>query len=110
MKRNPFGGGANMNKMMKQMQEMQRKIEETQKEIEATEVKATTGGGVIEVVANGKKEIISINIKPEVVDPEDVELLQDMILTCVNEAIRMAENVSEEKMGKITGGLNIPGL
>ncbi|MDO4778030.1 MAG: YbaB/EbfC family nucleoid-associated protein [Tissierellia bacterium] len=109
MRRNPFGG-ANMNKMMKQMQDMQRKIEETQKEIEETELVATAGGGAVEVKANGKKEILSITIDPEVVDPQDVEMLQDMILVGVNEAIKMADKLNDEKMGKITGGLNIPGL
>ncbi|NLW51739.1 MAG: YbaB/EbfC family nucleoid-associated protein [Tissierellia bacterium] len=108
--RSPFGGGQNMNSMMKQMQKMQKQIEDAQKEIEETEVTATAGGGVIEVVANGKKEIISISIDKDVVDPEDVEMLQDMIVAGVNEAIRAAEKLSEEKMSKITGGLNIPGL
>lgn len=106
---NPFGG-ANMNNMMKQMQQMQKKIEDAQKEIEEAEVTATSGGGVIEVVATGKKEIKSIKIDKDVVDPDDVEMLEDMILAGVNEALRMAEELSEEKMGKVTGGLNIPGL
>ncbi len=106
---NPFGGG-NMGNMMKQMQQMQKKLEEAQKEIEVTEVTATAGGGVVEVVANGKKEVLSIKIDPEAVDPEDVEMLEDMILAGVNEALRMADKINEEKMGGITGGLNIPGL
>ena len=106
---NPFGGG-NMNNMMKQMQQMQKKLADAQKEIEESEVKATAGGGVIEVVANGKKEILSIKIDPDAVDPEDVEMLEDMIIAGVNEAMRMADEVSEKKMGGITGGLNIPGL
>lgn len=106
---NPFGGG-NMNNMMKQMQQMQKKIEEAQKEIEETQVTATAGGGVVEVVANGKKELISIKIDPEAVDPEDVDMLEDMILAGVNEALRMADEVNEKKMGGITGGLNIPGF
>lgn len=106
---NPFGGG-NMNNMMKQMQQMQKKIEDAQKEIEEAEVTATAGGGVIEVVATGKKEIKSIKIDKDVVDPDDVEMLEDMIIAGVNEALRMAEELSEEKMGKVTGGLNIPGL
>lgn len=107
--RNPFGG-ANMNNMMKQMQQMQKKIEEAQKEIEETEVTATAGGGVIEVRANGKKEILSIKIDPDVVDPEDVEMLEDMVLAGINEALRMADEINEDKMGGLTGGLNIPGL
>lgn len=106
---NPFGGG-NMNNMMKQMQEMQKKIADAQKEVEETEVVATAGGGVVEIRANGKKEVISIKIDPDAVDPEDVEMLEDMIVAGVNEAMRQAEQISEEKMGKVTGGLNIPGL
>ena len=106
---NPFAGG-NMNNMMKQMQQMQKKLEEAQKQIEETEVTATAAGGVVEVVANGKKEILSIKIDPEAVDPDDVDMLEDMILAGVNEALRMADKVNEEKMGGITGGLNIPGL
>lgn len=108
--RNSFGGGQNMNSMMKQMQKMQKQIEEAQREIEETNVTATAGGGAIEVTASGKKEIVSISIDKDLVDPDDVEMLQDMIVAGVNEAIRAAEKLSEEKMGKITGGLNIPGL
>lgn len=109
MRRGNFGGG-NMNNMMKQMQKMQKQIEDAQREIEESEVTATAGGGAIEVKVNGKKELISIKIDKDVVDPDDVEMLEDMIVAGVNEAIRNAEKLSEEKMGKITGGLNIPGL
>ena len=108
MRRN-FGQG-NMGNMMKQMQEMQKKLEAAQKEIEETVVKGSAGGGMVEVEANGKKEILSVKIKPEVVDPEDVEMLEDMILTALNDAIKQAEKVGEDKMGRLTGGLNIPGL
>lgn len=108
-RRGGFGGG-NMNQMMKQVQQMQKKMEEAQKEVEETIIKTSAGGGVVEVEINGKKEVISINIDPEVVDPEDVDMLQDLILAAVNDAINQIDKVSEEKMGKLTGGLNIPGM
>ncbi len=108
-RRGGFGGG-NMNQMMKQVQQMQKKMEEAQKEVEETIIKTSSGGGVVEVEINGKKEVISINIDPEVVDPEDVDMLQDLILAAVNDAINQVDKVSEEKMGKLTGGLNIPGM
>ena len=108
-RRGGFGGG-NMNQMMKQVQQMQKKMEETQKEIEETEVTASAGGGMVEVVANGKKEIISIKLDKEAVDPEDVEMLQDLVLTAVNDAIKQVEKITEEKMGRVTGGVNLPGM
>lgn len=108
-RRGGFGGG-NMNQMMKQVQQMQKKMEETQKQIEETEVTASAGGGMVEVVANGKKEIISIKLDKEAVDPEDVEMLQDLVLTAVNDAIKQVEKLTEEKMGKVTGGVNLPGM
>lgn len=108
-KRGGFGGG-NMGQMMKQVQQMQKKMEATQKEIEEAKVTASSGGGMVEVEANGKKEILSIKIDPEAVDPEDVEMLQDLVLTAVNDAIKQVEQLSETKMGKITGGINLPGM
>lgn len=108
-RRGGFGGG-NMNQMMKQVQQMQKKMEETQNEIEETEVTASAGGGMVEVVANGKKEIISIKLDKEAVDPEDVEMLQDLVLTAVNDAIKQVEKITEEKMGRVTGGVNLPGM
>lgn len=108
-KRGGFGG-ANMGQMMKQVQQMQRKMQETQKEIEETIFTSSVGGGVVEVEANGKKEILSIKLKKEIVDPEDVEMLEDMILTAVNDAIKQVEKTTEEKMGQLTGGMNIPGM
>ena len=104
-----FGGG-NMNNLMKQAQAMQKKMEDMQKETEASEFEATAGGGAISVRVNGKKEVLSISIKPEVVDPDDVEMLEDLVMGAVNEALRKAEEETANKMGKITGGLNIPGL
>lgn len=107
--RRNFGGG-NMNNMMKQMQKMQKQMEEAQAKIDQTEVEASAGGGMVTVKANGKKEILSVVIDPEVLDPEEVDMLQDMILVAVNDALNKAGEVSEKEMGKITGGLNIPGL
>lgn len=103
-------GGGNMNNMMKQAQKLQKQMEEMQKELENTEFEASVGGGAVVVKANGRKEVTGIAIKPEVIDPDDVEMLEDLILSAVNEALRKAEEESASKMGKLTGGLNIPGM
>jgi DNA-binding YbaB/EbfC family protein len=99
-----------MQKQMQQMQMMQRKMEEVQEELETREVEATAGGGAISVKVNGKKEIIAIKIKPEVVDPSDVEMLEDLVMVAANEALRQMEEISQSEMSKVTGGLSIPGL
>lgn len=105
-----FGGG-NMNNLMKQAQKMQKDMEKAQQELEGKTVEVSVGGGAINIVATGKKEIKEIIIKPEVVDPDDVEMLQDLILSGVNEALRKAEEMANSEMGKITGGLGkMPGL
>jgi DNA-binding YbaB/EbfC family protein len=104
------GGGGNMQKQLQQMQVMQRKMEEMQAELETKEVEATAGGGAVSVTVNGKKEIVKVAIKPEVVDPDDVEMLQDLIMVAANEALRQIEEMSQNEMGKLTGGLSIPGL
>lgn len=104
-----FGGG-NMNNLMKQAQAMQKKMEAMQKEIEESEFEASVGGGAVSVRVSGKKDILGISIKPEVVDPDDVEMLEDLVLTAVNEALRKADEETANKMGKVTGGMNIPGL
>ena len=104
-----FGGG-NMNNLMKQAQAMQKKMQDMQKEIEKSEFEASAGGGAVTVRVSGKKEILGINIKKEVVDPDDVEMLEDLVLSAVNESMRKAEEETANKMGKITGGMNIPGL
>ena len=104
-----FGGG-NINNLMKQAQAMQKQMEEMQKEVEAAEFEASVGGGAISVRLNGKKEVLGINIKPEVVDPDDVEMLEDLVLSAVNEALRKADEETANKMGKLTGGLKMPGL
>lgn len=102
--------GGNMNKMMKQVQKMQQDMMKMQEELAERNVESTAGGGAVKVIANGKNEIISIEIKPEAVDPEDVEMLQDLITAAVNEALRKAQDMVSQEMGKITGGLKIPGL
>lgn len=103
-------GLGNMNKMMKQVQQMQAKMTKLQAELEERTVEATVGGGAVRVVANGKNEIVEIEIKPEVLDPEDVEMVQDLIMAACNEALRSAQTMASEEMAKITGGLNIPGM
>lgn len=110
-----FGGsGMNQNKkvsnVVKQAQLMQERMEAIQSEVEQKTVEATAGGGVITVVASGKKEIQSIKIKPEAVDPDDVETLEDLIMVAVNDAIKKADDMMNEGMSEITGGISIPGL
>ena len=107
-KRGGFPGGAmpgNMANLMKQAQRMQRQMEEGQKELETKEFSASAGGGAVEATVSGKKELLKITLSQEVVDPDDVEMLQDLILAAVNEAMRKAEEASAELMGKMTGGL-----
>ncbi len=100
----------NMGKMMKQVQKMQADMAKLQEELVNQTVEATSGGGMVKVVANGKQEIMSIKINPEAVDPEDVEMLQDMVMAAVNEALRQSQDMVAREMSKITGGMNIPGL
>ncbi|MFZ5967280.1 MAG: YbaB/EbfC family nucleoid-associated protein [Bacillota bacterium] len=104
------GMPGNMNNMMKQVQKMQKQMQEMQEEIEQREVEASAGGGAVVVKVNGKRELLNIAIQPEVVDPDDIEMLQDLILAAANEALRKAEEMMTKEMGKITGGLNLPGM
>ena len=107
-KRGGYPGGmmpGNMNNLMKQAQKMQKQMEETQAELAEMEYEATAGGGVVTVKINGNKEITSVKIAEEVVDPEDIEMLEDLVMAAVNEAIRMQADDEKEKLGKITGGL-----
>ena len=99
-----------MGKIMKQAQQMQSKMMRVQEELEAKTVEATSGGGMVTVVVNGKYELISLKIEKDVVDPEDIEMLQDLIVAAINEGVRKAQGMAQEEMSKITGGLNIPGL
>ena len=102
------GGPANMQSMLKQAQKMQEDMAEKQAELEQREYDVAAGGGVINVKINGKKEILSVKIDPEVVDPDDVETLEDLIVAAVNEGIKKVEAVSAEEMAKITGSMNLP--
>ena len=107
-KRGGFPGGAmpgNMNNLMKQAQRMQRQMEESQKELESKEFTAKAGGGAVEATVSGKKELMGIKIDPDAVDPEDVEMLQDMIVAAVNEAMKQADEASNSAMSKLTGGM-----
>ena len=107
-KRGGFPGGGipgNMNNLMKQAQRMQRQMEENQKEMETKEFCAAAGGGAVEVVVTSKKEVVKVQLSEEVVDPEDIEMLQDLIVAATNEALRKAEEANAELMNKMTGGL-----
>ena len=103
-------GGGNMQQLARQAQKLQQQMTKMQEELEAREYEASSGGGMVTVKVSGKKELLSIEIKPEAVDPDDVEMLQDMVLAAVNEAIRAADETTEREMGKLTGGLNMPGF
>ena len=104
------GGGGNMGAMMKQAQKMQAELARAQEEIKDMTFEATAGGGMVKVVANGDMTVDSIVIDPEAVDPEDVEMLQDMVAAAVNEALRGVSEISSQRLNAATGGLNIPGL
>lgn len=104
------GGPGNMQQMLKQAQKMQADMQTLQEDLEQREYTATSGGGLVEVTVDGKHLIKGIKIKPEAVDPDDAEMLEDLITVAVNEAISNAIKISEEEMGAITGGLNMPGM
>ncbi|SFF25491.1 hypothetical protein SAMN04487969_12088 [Paenibacillus algorifonticola] len=100
----------NMNQMMKQVKKMQEQMMKAQEELVHKTVEGTAGGGVVNVTVNGHKKVLDITIKPEAVDPEDVEMLQDLIITAVNDALAKVDDVANQDMGKFTGGMKIPGL
>ena len=105
-----YGGGPqNMNAMIRQAQKIQEEMETLQAELDAKEYEVNAGGGMVTVKINGKKEILNIDIKPEIVDPEDIETLSDTLVAAVNEA-RRVEQTNSEAMGKLTGGMNLPGM
>lgn len=104
-----MGGGMNMN-MIKQAQKMQQDMLKMQEELETKEYEATVGGGMVTAKVNGKHEVVNVTINPEAVDPDDVEMLQDMIVAAVNEAMRSAESEASANMSKLTGGMNLGGL
>ena len=96
--------------IMKQAQQMQAKIARVQQELETKEVEASAGGGMVTARANGKQQVLDLKIEKDVVDPEDVEMLQDLVLAAVNEAIKKSQEMIQEEMSKVTGGMNIPGM
>ena len=104
------GGPQSMNHMIKQAQKMQENMAALQEELDAKEYTVSAGGGMVTININGKKEILNIEIKPEIVDPDDVETLQDILVAAVNEAIKTVETTNEQEMSKITGSVSIPGL
>ncbi len=103
-------GMNNMQGMMKQMQKMQKKMAEEQEKLKEETVEGTSGGGMVKVVMNGHKEVMDVEIDEEVVDPDDVEMLQDLIVAATNEALNKADELSSERLGQHTKGLNIPGM
>ena len=105
-----FGGGMNINQLMKEAKKMQSDMEKSQEELTQKEFDCSVGGGAVEVVVTGDKKIKTIKIKQEVVDPDDVEMLEDLVLSAINEALKKADEETSSKMGKLTGGLNIPGM
>lgn len=96
--------------IMKQAQMMQQKMAKLQEELAERTIEATAGGGMVTAVANGKQQVVSLKIEKEVVDPEDIEMLQDLVMAAVNEALKQSQDMMQEEMGKITGGFNLPGL
>ncbi len=100
-------GGMNQMQMMKQAQKMQQDLLKMQEELEQTDYTAAAGGGVVTATVNGKRELTALEIKPEAVDPDDVEMLQDMVIAAVNEALRKAEDAANSNMSRLTGGLNL---
>ena len=112
MAKKGFGGGmmpGNMNQILKQAQKMQDNMQKMQQEL-AKEFEVSVGGGAVTVKVNGKKEVLDVTMKPEVVDPDDIEMLQDLVISAVNEALRKVDDAQSSQMSKMTGGMNIPGL
>ena len=105
-----MGMGGNMQQLARQAQKLQQQMTKMQEELEEREYEATAGGGVVTARVNGKKELVALTIKPEAVDPDDVEMLQDTVMAAINEALRTASETSEREMGKLTGGMNLGGL
>ncbi|WP_205439700.1 YbaB/EbfC family nucleoid-associated protein [Peribacillus alkalitolerans] len=102
-------GNGNMQNMMKQMQKMQKKMAEAQEELGEKRIEGTAGGGMVSVIVSGHKEVLEVTIKPEVVDPDDIEMLQDLVLAATNDAMKKAEELTNQTMGQFTKGMNLPG-
>lgn len=105
-----MGMGGNMNQMLRQAQKMQEDMAKAQEELKRSSYEGTAGGGVVKVVVSGEREVLSITFAPEAVDPDDIEILQDLTMVAVNDALKKAEEAATEAMGQITGGISIPGL
>lgn len=104
------GGMGNMQKMMKQMQKMQKDMEKAQEELAEKTVVGTAGGGMVTVTVNGQKEVLGVTIKEEVVDPEDIDMLQDLVLAATNDALKKMDDLTSDTMGQFTKGMNLPGM
>ena len=104
------GGPGNMQAMLRQAQKMQEDAQRVQSELEETQYDATAGGGAVKATVNGKHHLVNLTISPDVVDPDDAEMLADLVMAAVNEAVRAAEKDAEQKLGAVTGGLNLPGM
>lgn len=103
-------GMGNMQGMMKQMQKMQKQMAQAQEELGEKRLEGTAGGGMVTVIVSGHKEVLEVNIKEEVVDPEDIEMLQDLVLAATNDALKQAEELTNSTMGQFTKGMNLPGM
>jgi DNA-binding YbaB/EbfC family protein len=103
-------GRGGMGNIMKQAQQMQRRMAQLQQELEERRIEASAGGGMVTAVVSGKQQLISVTIDPKAVDPDDVEMLQDLVVAAVSEALKQSQQLAQEEMAKITGGMNIPGL
>ncbi|MFZ7946876.1 MULTISPECIES: YbaB/EbfC family nucleoid-associated protein [Bacillaceae] len=101
-------GGGNMQNMMKQMQKMQKKMAEAQEQLGEEKIEGTAGGGMVKVIVTGHKEVVDVQIKPEAVDPDDIEMLQDLVLAATNDALKKAEELTNNTMGQFTKGMNLP--
>ncbi|WP_291583764.1 YbaB/EbfC family nucleoid-associated protein [Clostridium sp. UBA6640] len=106
----PGMGGGSMNNLIKQAQKFQKQMEDMQKDLEVKTFEGTAGGGAVTTTVNGKREILKVSIKPDVVDPDDVEMLEDLVMLACNEALKTAEEETNSSMGKLTGGFNMPGM
>jgi DNA-binding YbaB/EbfC family protein len=105
---NMRGGMGNMQNMMKQMQKMQKKMSEAQEELGEQKIEGTAGGGMVTVIVTGHKEVVDVQIKPEAVDPDDIEMLQDLVLASTNDALKKVEELTNNTMGQFTKGMNLP--
>ena len=104
------GGMGNMQNMMKQMQKMQKKMAQAQEELGEKRIEGTAGGGMVTVIVSGHKQVLEVNIKEEVVDPEDIEMLQDLVLAATNDALKKADDLTNDTRGQFTKGMNLPGM